>query len=104
MSAGACSYIFSAQSAAVNIGWVTPSPKCLCWQYILTYGISFYFSSFHFPLRNTQKDLGETAKTTKNDTSRTRTDASEESRFLIYRLRPLGHSVLMVHEVDKLIS
>lgn len=29
----------------------------------------------------------------KNDTSRTRTDASEESRFLIYRLRPLGHSV-----------
>ena len=69
-----------------------------------TYGISFYFSSFHFPLRNTQKDLRETAKTTKIDTSRTRTDASEESRFLIYRLRPLGHSVLMVHEVDKLIS
>ena len=29
------------------------------------------------------------------DTSRTRTDASEESRFLIYRLRPLGHSVLL---------
>ena len=30
----------------------------------------------------------------KIDTSRTRTDASEESRFLIYRLRPLGHSVI----------
>lgn len=28
------------------------------------------------------------------DTSRIRTDASEENRFLIYRLRPLGHSVL----------
>lgn len=32
----------------------------------------------------------------KNDTSRTRTDASEESRFLIYRLRPLGHSVIVI--------
>ena len=51
-------------------------------------------NSSTIPVTSCKKNNG---KRTKNDTSRTRTDASEESRFLIYRLRPLGHSVLLIH-------
>ena len=65
MSADACSYIFSAQSAAVNIGWVTPSPKCLCCWYILMEYPSIP-PHFNFHCETRKKTLGKQQKQQKS--------------------------------------